>query len=110
VTDDTRGIALAALILVGAIVLSLCSCGPREAVPMVPSPGATMPRYCAQAIRGSGELVVLCSDSWQTCEEARRVAKRWGWWRKVFAVTDACYRSDRKVIEARIHEQRTVIR
>ena len=106
--DITRATLIAAVVLLG---LSMpCGCAPRAPVPMVASPGATTPRWCAQAIRGSGELVVLCSDSWQTCEEARRAAKRWGWWRKVFAVTDACFRSDRKVIETRVHEQRGVVR
>jgi hypothetical protein len=88
----------------------LTSCAPRAPALMVPSPGATLPRYCAQAIRGNAELVVLCSDTWQTCEEARRAADRWGWWRGVHAVTPQCFRSDRKVREATFHEQKTEVR
>jgi hypothetical protein len=91
-----------------AVAVALFSCAPRAPAPMIPSEGAPLPRYCAQAIRGDAELVVLCSDTWQTCEEARLSAVRWGWWRKVHAVTPHCYRSDRKVLEA--HEQKTEIR
>jgi hypothetical protein len=94
--------------LILGLAVIVCGCAPRSPAPMIPSEGAPLPRYCAQAIRGDAELVVLCADTWRTCEEARLSAVRWGWWRKVHAVTPNCYRSDRKVIEA--HEQRSVIR
>lgn len=87
--------------LIVAVTLLLAvvwGCGPREALPMAPMPDWPVPRYCGQAIRNGHEVVVLCSQTRETCEEAIRLARQFGTWYGLRRATRACFDRDKSVV------------